>query len=165
MPLWGWFVLILILILAARWVQVSKALAAQQPSVEAMAQVAQSVPAVRSAIDDLLAHPDMDMEDVQAGWELVTDFQETVKRAPSMGISSEGMHYVRHWGDYADLAVDMYTDARSRWDGSPDPVRFPEYRARLSSLDAKGLAMVAANPTPSFFRMLLTGVPKVNPID
>lgn len=154
----------MVILLLLRWAQVSRDLASQQPGVQVMAQLVPWMESLRGAIDDLLADPNMDAEAVHAGWALMERARDEFGRARELGADDGAMHFIRMWKDYAELGCEMFNDAR-RQDVPRDPRRWPDYRQRLLALDAKGRRMIESNPTPSFWKMLITGVPEVHSVE
>lgn len=167
MPWWGYALLTLAVFLAIRWVMVSKALAKQQPNVAAMANVAPLLMRSKMLMDyiDQSQHFDIDDDERLAGIEQLEENKEKMVAAIRSGVDAGGLVYIRHWLDYNDLVLDCYKQAPLSPLRPGDEEKRSKLLKRREDLECRANQIVSANPTPSFYRMLFTGVPKVRDID
>lgn len=165
MAWWGYSAIGIAIFLAVRWVMVTRALKEQEPSALALQKAHPIILHVKTLLDYIEQNPNIAEDEREDFMGQLNYCKQRLISLLRDGVDSGGLVYLRSFLDYTDVVIDYYQSAPFNVANQDDRSRLAELAKRLEELNRRGQVIRNRNPTPSFFRMLILGVPKVQPID
>lgn len=166
MPWWGWVIVgIVIVAIIVRIEQVGSVLMKQKASNQALQEVGRGVPYLQKSIVMVLEDPRMSLRDSTELLGLTLEVRDHLAQANRLGVDQNGMIYVNLWREFAELATNLVGEVVNNEGAGLSPEVEADFRQQHSMLIVKADRLIAANPSPSFLRMMLTGVPPVREVE